>query len=100
MKKHTKVVTDNLALLRCLDLEDYEVFKDLQEQTIRSKYKSTAAVLQAIFMEAGGDEEDGLISDDEDEDVKKRVFITKGHLAEFLMRNFDLNDYSRGTLNL
>ena len=51
-------------------------------------------------MEAGGDEEDGLISDDDDEDTKKRIFVTKGHLAEFLMRNFDLNDYSKGQMNL
>jgi len=51
-------------------------------------------------MEAGGDEEEGLVSDDEDEDARKRVFVTKGHLADFLMRSFDLNDYSRGALNL
>ena len=45
LKRYTKVVTDNLQILKVIDLEDYEVFKDLQEQTIRSKYKSTAAVL-------------------------------------------------------
>ena len=51
-------------------------------------------------MEAGGDEDDGLVSDDDDEDNRKRVYVTKTHLAEFLMRNFDLNDYTRGALNL
>jgi hypothetical protein len=40
------------------------------------------------------------VSDDDEEDAKRRVCVTKAHLADFLMRNFDLNDYSRGALNL
>jgi len=46
-------MTDNPLILKNLELEDYEVFKDLQDQTIRSKFKSTANVLKALFEEAG-----------------------------------------------
>ena len=53
-----------------------------------------------MFLEAGAEDEEGFISDDSDEDAKKRIFVTKSHLADFLVRNFDLNDYSRGALNL
>jgi len=72
-----------------LEPEDYEVFKDLQEQTIRSKFKSTANVLKALFEEVGVTH-DGLVSDDDD-DAKPKV-VTQVHFIDFLARNFDLND--------
>ena len=56
LRRYTKVMTDNPNISKSLELEDYEVFKDLQEQTIRSKFKSTANVLKALFEEAGGGE--------------------------------------------
>ena len=64
LRKFTKVITDNQSILKRLELEDYEVFKDLQEQTIRSKFKSTANLLKALFEEIGFVEDGG--SDDED----------------------------------
>ena len=54
-------------------------------------------MLKALFEEAGA-ANDGLVSDD-DEPGKPKI-ITAAHFIEFLARNFDLNDYSRGTFNL
>ena len=89
LKKYTKVMTDNPNIQKGLEPEDYEVFKDLQEQTIRSKFKSTANVLKALFEEVGVTH-DGLVSDDDD-DAKPKV-VTQVHFIDFLARNFDLND--------
>ena len=72
LRRYTKVMTDNPRIVKRLELEDYEVFKDLQEQTVKSKFKSTANILKAIFEEAGM-LNDELVSDDDEEHRPKHV---------------------------
>jgi hypothetical protein len=41
-----------------LEIEDYEVFKDLNEQILRSKYKSSNNVIKAVFESVYGENDE------------------------------------------
>ena len=80
-----------------IELEEYEVFKDFLEMTLRSKFKSTGQLLKDFLVEVGLASES---LDDSDEDVLSDFggskYVTKQQFANFLLRNMDLTDYSRG----
>lgn len=101
LKRFTRIITDNAALAKALEPEDYEVLKDLQEQIIRSNYKSTANMLRTLFAEEEkSSDEDDSESEDSDEVVKVEKTVTLMEFAAFLMSDFDLTDYTRGATNL
>ena len=44
-----RITSDNQALKRKIELGDFECMKDLTDQTIRSKFQSTAGWINALF---------------------------------------------------
>lgn len=102
LKKYTRVVTENAQILKVLELEDYEVLKDLQEQTIRSRYKSTANALRALFEDEESGESEGADSesDESDDSEKEEKTVTLQEATAFMVDNFDLADRGRGASNL
>jgi len=93
-------VCSNATIGKYLELEEYEVFRDLQDQTVRSKFKTNAMLLKTLFLELNIHTDD-LDSDSEDERVSSQAarLVTKRQFVEFLLANFDLTDYSRGNFN-
>ena len=95
-------MTENAEVVRVLELEDYEVLKDLQEQTIRSRYKSTANALRALFEDDESSDSEGAESGSEssDDTAKEEKTVTLAETATFMVENFDLADRGRGAANL
>ena len=94
LKKYTRILTENKIIEKTLEIDDYEVYKDLTEQILRSRFKSSNNVIKAVFEHVHGEERDS-----EDEEAGPRT-ITLQQLKAFIQANFDLTDYSRGQLNL
>ena len=100
LQSYSKVVSGNPTLGKYLELEEYEVFRDLQDATIRSRFKTNAMMLKSLFIELNIQTEE-LDSDSEDDRGSSQApkLVTKRQFVEFLLSNFDLTDYSRGNFN-
>ena len=81
--------------MKAYELQDYEVYYDLQQQMIRSQFQSTNVWLKAIFRKVKGVTNDLESSDSEDEE-KEQVTLTKEELVGYILNHFDLADYVRG----
>jgi hypothetical protein len=101
-RKFCRTSVDNPRLEKKMTTEVYEVYRDLQEQIIRSRFHSMTHWIREL-LEAEGSGSGGTDSeydDSEDREAKANKTVTLEELATALVTDFDLSDYVRGGVHL